>query len=222
MAAVEVHPMGGSGENRVGPFAAISTSTGNDDTGNVSSRFLSATTRQLSRQLSTESFIPARKISSVSRADATGKLSRLSSVLNSKADAAHTFRFVYSEVVERSMRRQFRSSAFPPLTRAQRGLESQCEIPKLAEIFQDLLTVRRFRKSNVSQDRQWRAREEQQRRASTHQDAGSPRLPKLQHLKAMRMARKRSSAVPTRLPPLMQESDSNSSVTTPLSSHKST
>ena len=151
-----------------------------------------------------------RKISTVSRSDSdvqrkiekTRKISRY----NRENTEENTLKFVYSEAVERAIRTQYTSSAFPPISRIGRGIESKCEILKLPEIFDDWISVRKYRKSNISEERSWRTKEERRRSMifeEGFEDFGSSRLPKLQHFKMLRMNRKRGSISTSRLPPVL-------------------
>ena len=169
-----------------------------------------------------------RKISTVSRSDSDVQRkierSRKISRYNRENTEENTLKFVYSEAVERAIRTQYTSSAFPPISRMGQGIESKCEILKLPEIFDDWISVRKYRKSNIFGERSWRAKEDRRRSMiyeEVVEDFGSNRLPKLQHFKMLRMNRKRGSISTSRLPPVLQvtqeESPNGSEGSTPQS-----
>ena len=205
-----------------------SASSTEEDSGKGASRKMSTSVRKIStvrkfsvagpdwtRKISAES--NQRKISVVSRSDSDvqRKMSRKISRYNRESSEENTLRFVYSEAVETAIRTNFRSSAFRPISRIARGIESHCEILKLPEIFQDWISVRKYRKSNISCERSWRIKEERRRSTiyeDSCEDSGLTRLPKVQHLKILRVNKKRGSIDPgsSRLPPVLQVTQADS------------
>ena len=217
-------------------FTVDSVPTSGDELGKPLMRKVSTTVRKMStvstgrkvsmvggpdwtRKMSAES--AQRKISTVARSDSDvqrrmTERPRKISRYNRECTEENTLRFVYSEAVERAIRTRFRSSAFPPISRIGRGVESRCEIPKLPEMFEDWILVRKCRKNNVYGERSWKAKEERRRSTTceeSYEESGSTRLPKLQNLKMLRLNKNRGS-IASRLPPVLkvcQEDSPNSS-----------
>ncbi len=93
----------------------------------------------------------------------------------------HTIKFVYSEAVERALRSEFKSSAFPPVSRTGRAPENY-EIVNLPNIYQDLTTSRKLRRHNIARERSYWAKERHRRKHPLEDNKDEPPMKSSQRL----------------------------------------